>query len=72
MKKNKKLDVVFILDKSGSMGGQEENTISSFKTGKTYTICKHCHNLFLPTRKGQENCFDKKCKQERDCLYKKN
>ena len=30
MKKNKKLDVVFILDKSGSMGGQEENTISSF------------------------------------------
>ena len=49
-----------------------KNTISSFKTGKTYTICKHCHNLFLPTRKGQENCFDKKCKQERDCLYKKN
>lgn len=30
MKKNKKLDVVFILDKSGSMSGQEENTISSF------------------------------------------
>lgn len=30
MKKEKKLDVVFILDKSGSMGGQEENTISSF------------------------------------------
>ena len=27
---NKKLDVVFILDKSGSMGGSEENTISSF------------------------------------------
>ena len=30
MKKEKKLDVVFILDKSGSMGGQEDNTISSF------------------------------------------
>lgn len=30
MKKEKKLDVVFILDKSGSMGGQEKNTISSF------------------------------------------
>ena len=30
MKKEKKLDVMFILDKSGSMGGQEENTISSF------------------------------------------
>lgn len=30
MKKEKKLDVVFILDKSESMGGQEENTISSF------------------------------------------
>ena len=30
MKNEKKLDVVFILDKSGSMGGQEENTISSF------------------------------------------
>ncbi len=30
MKKGKKLDVAFILDKSGSMGGQEENTISSF------------------------------------------
>ena len=30
MKKEKKLDVIFILDKSGSMGGQEENTISSF------------------------------------------
>ena len=30
MKNEKKLDVVFILDKSGSMQGQEENTISSF------------------------------------------
>ena len=30
MKKEKKLDVIFILDKSGSMGDQEENTISSF------------------------------------------
>ena len=30
MKKEKKLDVIFILDKSGSMGGQEENTIGSF------------------------------------------
>ena len=30
MENNKKLDVVFILDKSGSMGGQEKNTISSF------------------------------------------
>ena len=31
MKKDvKKLDVVFILDKSGSMGGSEKNTISSF------------------------------------------
>ena len=30
MKKEKKLDIVFILDKSGSMGGQEENTIGSF------------------------------------------
>ena len=30
MKNEKKLDVVFILDRSGSMGGQEENTISSF------------------------------------------
>ena len=30
MKKEKKLDVVFILDKSGSMSGQEDNTISSF------------------------------------------
>lgn len=30
MEKNKKLDVVFILDKSGSMGGSEENTITSF------------------------------------------
>ena len=30
MKKEKKLDIVFIIDKSGSMGGQEENTISSF------------------------------------------
>lgn len=30
MKKEKILDVVFILDKSGSMGGQEDNTISSF------------------------------------------
>ena len=28
--KNKVLDVVFILDKSGSMSGSEENTISSF------------------------------------------
>ena len=27
---SKKLDVVFILDKSGSMSGSEENTISSF------------------------------------------
>ena len=30
MKNEKKLDVVFILDKSGSMSGEEENTISSF------------------------------------------
>ena len=30
MKKEKKLDVVFILDKSGSMGGSEEHTISSY------------------------------------------
>ena len=30
MEKNKLLDVVFILDKSGSMGGSEENTITSF------------------------------------------
>ena len=30
MKKEKKLDVIFILDKSGSMSGQEDNTISSF------------------------------------------
>ena len=30
MKNNKKLDVVFILDKSGSMSGSEDNTISSF------------------------------------------
>ena len=30
IKKQEKLDVVFILDKSGSMGGQVENTISSF------------------------------------------
>ena len=30
MKKEKMLDVVFILDKSGSMSGSEENTISSF------------------------------------------
>ena len=30
MKKEKKLDIVFILEKSGSMGGQEENTIGSF------------------------------------------
>jgi len=30
MEKNKILDVVFILDKSGSMGGSEENTITSF------------------------------------------
>ena len=30
MKKEKKLDVVFILDKSGSMSGSEEHTISSF------------------------------------------
>lgn len=30
MKKEKKLDVVFILDKSGSMSNQCENTISSF------------------------------------------
>ena len=30
MKKEKKLDVVFILDRSGSMSGQEGNTISSF------------------------------------------
>jgi uncharacterized protein YegL len=30
IKKEQKLDVVFILDKSGSMGGQVENTISSF------------------------------------------
>ena len=30
MKKDKKLDVVFILDKSGSMGGSEEHTISSY------------------------------------------
>ena len=29
-KKEKKLDVIFILDKSGSMSGSEENTISSF------------------------------------------
>ncbi len=29
-KEKKKLDVVFILDKSGSMSGSEENTISSF------------------------------------------
>ena len=30
MKKEKRLDVIFILDKSGSMSGSEENTISSF------------------------------------------
>ena len=30
MKNNIKLDVVFILDKSGSMSGSEEHTISSF------------------------------------------
>ena len=30
MKKKKRLDVVFILDKSGSMAGIEEHTISSF------------------------------------------
>ena len=30
MKKDKKLDVVFILDKSGSMGGSEKHTISSY------------------------------------------
>lgn len=31
MKKNERnLDVVFVIDKSGSMGGSEENTISSF------------------------------------------
>ena len=30
MKKEKKLDVVFILDKSGSMSNQVDNTISSF------------------------------------------
>lgn len=30
MKNKKNLDVVFILDKSGSMSGSEENTISSF------------------------------------------
>ena len=30
IKKEQKLDVVFILDKSGSMAGQVENTISSF------------------------------------------
>ena len=30
MKKEKKLDVVFILDKSGSMSGSEEHTISSY------------------------------------------
>jgi hypothetical protein len=30
IKKQEKLDVVFILDKSGSMAGQVENTISSF------------------------------------------
>jgi hypothetical protein len=30
VKKEEKLDVVFILDKSGSMAGQVENTISSF------------------------------------------
>ena len=29
-KERKKLDVVFILDKSGSMGGSEDHTISSF------------------------------------------
>ena len=28
--KEKLLDVVFVLDKSGSMAGSEENTISSF------------------------------------------
>lgn len=28
--KKKKLDVVFIIDKSGSMSGSEDNTISSF------------------------------------------
>ena len=30
MKNEKKLDVIFILDKSGSMSGSEESTISSF------------------------------------------
>ena len=30
MKKEKSLDIVFILDKSGSMSGSEESTISSF------------------------------------------
>ena len=30
MENKKILDVVFILDKSGSMGGSEENTITSF------------------------------------------
>lgn len=30
MKKEKRLDIVFILDKSGSMSGSEESTISSF------------------------------------------
>ena len=30
MKKKKELDVIFIIDKSGSMSGSEENTISSF------------------------------------------
>ena len=28
--KNKRLDVVFVIDKSGSMSGSEDNTISSF------------------------------------------
>lgn len=30
MKKKKELDVIFIIDKSGSMSGSEDNTISSF------------------------------------------
>lgn len=43
--KNKKLDVIFVIDKSGSMGGSEDNTISSFNE----YIDKEKNNKFKTT-----------------------
>ena len=66
MKNNIKLDVVFILDKSGSMSGSEEHTISSFNeylakekknkfnTKITTVLFSHDYELQNKLKKAQE------------------